>query len=373
MYDIVWYHINTIHLDKNRSWYTTRKPKLRLEILACLVLRGKLSKGMVESLMKNRTHADIINAFNRLETEDLIKKSGYKQYTRGRKQYYYVITYSGLELLITDDPHPLKFWKVMFGYCYHNNLLDSDKIEEFYDLFKGKFLKYRNQSFSFQLDIFDNMCEKWLREMILNGNRLTLEQKIIEILAINPGITIEELVEKTGIESKSDVSRCLSEYTLESYRPINDRTVYLHQGSIGKRHNKKYWDLLLHSVIIVKPGKDNIKTYELSLFGVILALLLVRYHDRGHLEHGLYYNNFSFFDYYDKIAHNYEHKLPLIFGKWSLLKKVLRSYAAYNFDVVLDKEIRTREDDKISINRGGNKELYDGIKETGTSKLSAIN
>ena len=150
---------------------------------------------MVESLLKNRTHADIINAFNRLETEDLIKKSGYKQYTRGRKQYYYVITYSGLELLITDDPHPLKFWKVMFGYCYHNNLLDSDKIEEFYDLFKEKFLKYRNQSFFFQLDIFDNMCDKWLREMILNSNRLSLEQKIIEILAINPGITIQELVD----------------------------------------------------------------------------------------------------------------------------------------------------------------------------------
>ena len=151
--------------------------------------------------------------------------------------------------------------------------------------------------------------------------------------------------------------------TLESYRPINDRTVYLYQESIGKRHNKKYWDLLLHSVIIVKSGKDNIKTYESSLFGVILVLLLVRYHDRGHLEHGLYYNNFSFFDYYDKIAHTYEHKFPLIFGKWSLLKKVLRSYAAYNFDVVLDKEIRTREDDKISIKRGGNKELYDGIRK----------
>ena len=365
-------NMNTIHLDESRRWYVTRKPKLQLEILACLVLRGNLSKGMVESLLKNRTHADIINAFNKLELENRIKKSGYEPYTRGRKQYHYVITYSGLELLITDNPHPSKFWKVLFGYCHHNNGLPSDKVEEFYNLFKEKFLKYRNQSFSFQLDIFDNMCDKWLREMILNSNGLNLEQKIIEILAINPGITFEELAEKTGIESISDVNNCLSVYTLESYRPLNDRTVYLYQESIGKRHNKKYWDLLQHSVIIVKISKDNIKTYELSLIGVILALLLVRYHDRGSLKHGLYYNNFSFSDYYDKIAYNYQNRLPLIFGKWNLLKKALGLYAAYNFDVILDKEIRTREIDKISINRGGNKELYDGIKETGTSKPSAI-
>jgi hypothetical protein len=355
-------YINTMHLDKKQRWYTTRKPKLQLEILACLVLRGKLSKGRAESLLKNRTHADIINAFNKLELEGRIKKLGYEPYTRGRKQYYYVITYRGLELLITDNPHPIKFWKILFGYCHHMGLA-SEKVEGFYDLFKERFLKYRNHSFSFQLEIFDNMSDKWLIEMILTGNTLNLEQKIIEILAINPGITFEELFKKTGTESKSDVNKCLSMYTLESYKPLNDRTVYLYQESIGKRHNKKYWDLLLHSVIIVKQNKDNIKTYELSLFGVVLALVLIRYHDRGLLKHGLYYTIFLFSDYYDKIANNYQHKLPLIFGKWSLLKKTLRSYSAYNFDVILDKEIRTRELDKFSINRGGNKELYDAINE----------
>ena len=99
------------------------------------------------------------------------------------------------------------------------------------------------------------------------------------------------------------------------------------------------------------------------MFGVILALTLVRYYDTGKLKHGLYYRNISFSNYYDKIASNYQDKLPLIFGKWNLLKDILRLYVAYNFDIILDKEIRLRDSDKLSIIRGGNKELYDGIRE----------
>jgi len=81
------------------------------------------------------------------------------------------------------------------------------------------------------------------------------------------------------------------------------------------------------------------------------------------LKHGLYYKDILFADYYDKIASNYKDKLPLIFGKWNLLRGILRLFSAYNFDIVLDKEIRLRDSDKLSIIRGGNKELYDGIRE----------
>jgi hypothetical protein len=44
-------------------------------------------------------------------------------------------------------------------------------------------------------------------------------------------------------------------------------------------------------------------------------------------------------------------------------KKKLGIFAAYNFDIILDKETQLRESDKLSIIRGGNKELYDGVKE----------
>ena len=47
---------------------------------------------------------------------------------------------------------------------------------------------------------------------------------------------------------------------------------------------------------------------------------------------------FSLENYYDKIASTYEEKLPLIFKKWKELKKVLKISAAYNFDIVLDRQ-----------------------------------
>jgi hypothetical protein len=120
---------------------------------------------------------------------------------------------------------------------------------------------------------------------------------------------------------------------------------------------------MLHSIITVKQNKDNKKTYELSLFGVMLALFLVRYHDMDKLKQGLHHNKISFVDYYDKIAQNYQDKLPLIFGKWDLLTSILGIFSAYNFDIILSHEMRLRDDDKFSLIRGGNKELYDGIRE----------
>lgn len=81
------------------------------------------------------------------------------------------------------------------------------------------------------------------------------------------------------------------------------------------------------------------------------------------LKNGLYYRNILFTDYYDKIASNYQDKLPLVFGKWSLLKNILRSYSAYNFDIILDRELRLGDSNMISIISGGNKELYYSIRE----------
>jgi hypothetical protein len=100
-----------------------------------------------------------------------------------------------------------------------------------------------------------------------------------------------------------DISKCVSTFTLESYSPLNDETVYIHQGIIGKKHNKKYWDFLLHSIIITKQRTENdTKTYELSLFGVMLVLTLVRRCERGKLKHDLYHKDIRFSEYYDQIA-----------------------------------------------------------------------
>jgi hypothetical protein len=103
---------------------------------------------------------------------------------------------------------------------------------------------------------------------------------------------------------------------------------------------------------------------HLSLFGIILVLTLVRYNDMSRLKHGLYFSNITYEQYYDKIASNYKNKLPLIFGKWYLLKQRLKVFAAYNFDTILDKETRLRSMDKLLL-AGGKKELYDSSRAIG--------
>jgi len=357
--------INTIHLSSNQKPYPRKKPQLQFDILACLCLKGKLSKTMIKSILKGRHLPDIIHAVAKLEKDGYIKIA-YEKQGRGKKQVYYTITEKGLKLLMISDNncHPLKFWKPLLGYCHHSDeVLASDKIEKFYQLFIEKYLKYRSYGFSFEFDIFNNMRDKWLREMILNFDKPSPEQKILEVLAIYPKITLKELAEKIE-ENKANTSKVLSTYTFESYKPqTHENEYYTDQNIIGKKYNKKYWDFLLHNIVIGGHNSEGVETYELSLFGVILVLTLVRYYDMNKLNPGLYYRDILFPDYYDKIASNYQDKLPLIFGKWSLLKKILRIFAAYNFDIILDNELHLRDTDKLSIVRGGNKELYDGVRE----------
>jgi hypothetical protein len=358
---------------------TLKLTMLRLEILGCLAYNGGLSKSMVEGILKKHTHitktnrrvkhhrAEILKAFRFLNNNGLVIsiKSNPGQglvYGKGRPKIYYKITYEGIKLLISNNLHPLKLWKAIIGYCHHNDTKVSlTAINEIYQLFLNEYLKFPNHGFSFQLDIFDNMRDKWLDELILNDANVNLYQKVIEVLAIYPESTLKEIVKKTN-ENESEIRKVISTYTTESYTPLVENTYYIYQNIVGKKYNKKYWDLLLHS-IVVSNQKKNIETYRLSLFGVILCLTLVRYYDMDKLKHGLFYKDVPFPDYYDKIADNYKDKLPLILGKWSLLKNILRLFSAYNFDIILDKEIHLSDSDKLSIIRGGNKELHDGIRE----------
>jgi len=225
-----------------------------------------------------------------------------------------------------------------------------------------KFLKYGNSNFFYQFDIFENMRDQWLNELMTHS-KPSVMQKMTEVLAIHPRITLEELVNETG-ESGSAVRQCLSTCTLESYKPLMENTTYIYQNIIGKGKNKKYQDFLLHRTITIEDNREQSKkTYQLSLFGVVLALSLVRLNDMEKLRQGLYYRKISFIEYFDKIAFNYKDKLPLIFGKWELLKNILGIFSDYNFDILLNKETLLWNSDNVSVARGGNKELFDGIKE----------
>jgi DNA-binding PadR family transcriptional regulator len=260
---------------RSLCWYISCNSFL---VRAALFLRQKLSSSSSEisSFVYGFLYSSSLAGY--IYTAD--KKQG-----RGKEQVYYAIKDKGLRLLIISDDktHPLKFWKALLGYSHHNKkAITSAKMEECYQLFMEKYLKYKNHSFSFQFDIFDNMRDKWLQDFILDKDKISLQQKVLEVLALYP---------------------------------------YIDQSIIGKKYNKKYWDFLLHSTVRIQQNNEGLKTYELSLFGVILVLTLIRYYDKDRLNHALYYQHISFPKYYDKIARNYHNRLPLIFGKWPLLKR----------------------------------------------------
>lgn len=360
--------MDTIHLN-----YRTRKPRLQFDILACLVLNGKLSKGMTESRLNHGTHSEIIKAFKKLESEHLIETAGIK-IGRGNRQWYYKITEEGLSRLIANDPHPVKFWKILFGYSHHDEKgLTPEKVDKYYDLFIERFLKYKHTDIFNMLDYFDDICDEWFHR-ILEGKRLGAEQKVIEVLANYPGISFKELVRRTGA-SEYEVKKCLMTYTLESHKYINEIKKFrirppLNVLMIKKFHNI-YWYILSHSIVVVKPNRTNEKSYELSLFGVVLALATISYNDRHRLKHGLHYQNIGYPDYFDNIIHNYQHKLPLIFGKWRILKSILKLFSAYNFDVILDKELR-RDFTQLSVIDRGSREMVESLRHMAFDNYNQI-
>jgi hypothetical protein len=222
-----------------------------------------------------------------------------------------------------------------------------------YDSFVTKYLKYPSAyGHSFQVDVFNEMSDQWLQNIILNSSKISCAQKVLEVLAIKPRIPLEKLVEETG-DSVEEVQKTLYLYLPISYRPFK----------IGKevrnvQYIKRDWKFFLHNTIAVGISVKKTTVYELSLFGIMLVLALIRHNDMDRLRHGMYYTDLTFQEYQDTIASKYKNKLPLIFGKWYLLKKILKELSGYVFDIVLDKESRLKRfGEPVSL--GGNKEYYD--------------
>ena len=173
---------------------------------------------------------------------------------------------------------------------------------------------------------------------------------------MNPKIAFNDLVEKVG-ESESNVNEVLSLY---SYRPRSFQDTDIINNDYGMENS----DFIKENIISVNQEKGDGLTYELSLFGVMLILLIVLYNDMKKLKHGLYIKKYSFKKYCDKIAHNYSHKLPLVFGKWDYLRRVLQISAIYNFDVVLlDDRLINKGSNSLSVIMEGNEEIFQGIRK----------
>jgi hypothetical protein len=86
------------------------------------------------------------------------------------------------------------------------------------------------------------MSNNWIEEAILNADKLTAAQKVIEVLATNPNVTFEKLLEMTS-ESEFDIRQVLSMYSSTmSYKPFYGPHV---------SHDKAYTDFLIHNIMTI--------------------------------------------------------------------------------------------------------------------------
>jgi len=371
----VWYVINTTPIKQNKK--RRYKSRVTIEILACLVTKGKLSRRMTESILKKHDHHVIIDAFKRLQNDGFIKISCSETGGRGRKKDIFEITKNGLVFLISEIAEPWKFWRAMMGYCWHaDSQITVDQLKEFYKIFIDKYLKYPSEyGYCFELDLFNKVCQDWFQNRIQSADSITLDQIVLETLAINPKLTLEELVKKIKGFCADEIKKSLSHYTLIPRKPAIITIENAEDYRTGKIPLIQSWELLLYYVIKVRYNAKRMQTYELSLFGVLLVMFIIRNHDMGKLKYGLYNKDETFETYHDKIASNYKNSLPVILEKWYLLKRIFKIFAAYNFDIVLDRETRDNaikslsvipymrpdEPQEISIT-SGNKELYEAAK-----------
>jgi hypothetical protein len=306
---------------------------------------------------------EILEAFEFLKNEGSIIELNIdpgqgKVHGKGRPQQYYKITEYGLKKLIADHRiSNFQFWKVLRDYCSNNEtILTPDKLEEFLLIYINHYIKFRNHGFTTYSYVFYALCNSCFGERVLNYDRISTFQKVLEVLAMNPKIAFKDLVEKVA-ESESNVKDVLS---LHSF----SRRSFQATDVVSDDYIKENSDFIIRNIILVNRESSNDFTYELSLFGVMLALLIIFYDDMKKLTHGLYIKKYSLKEYCDKIAYNYSHKLPLVFEKWDSLRRILQVFAIYNFDIVLPHDgLINNGSNSLSVIMKGNEEIFQGIRK----------
>jgi hypothetical protein len=216
-----------------------------------------------------------------------------------------------------------------------------------------------------QSRFFDITLDSWLQNI-----KNSATQMVIECLAINGSITLDDLIRKTGLQ-KDKVIEILQNLSVQTNpSPLlgsNSGSKVPSDFDIQKQY---YSDFISHALI----SKTN-DTYGLSLFGVMLMISLIRYHfietdnSTPHLDGTTQKRPILFYKdqfhaakgYLDVIARNYKKKLPLIFEKWDFLRDQLGSYLNNSFDFIIYKNNgANRTDDSVWI--GGDREFYEDIQ-----------
>lgn len=224
-------------------------------------------------------------------------------------------------------------------------------------------------------NFFNDVFQKWLPKIAhkyyygYRYDKTSPTYRVLEFILLNRGATIKDIIASTQL-SEQEVRNILKNYSIR----LSDTYHYarLYESSYqSSRSVDVTIDFLNHLIVIPIKGKregdeeelndGKYEKYELSLLGILLMM--------GGISLMRQQNIISYpLGYYNKIAAGYKEKLPLIFGKWELLKSNLDFYSRPSiFDhLFLDKS----EILSLSVLLGGNKEVYDNVK---SAALSTIN
>jgi ribosomal protein L40E len=423
-----------IYIAIFKKWYEAKKPTLQAKVLKHIALDGELSKTKgKKELHLSKNYSDISEAFKGLQKRKLIKHSHFDFKSR-RAEQFYKLTDKGMEVFICENQSPADFWRAMKWFCRLNDRsIDWNRFDGFYNNFATYHLVYWPEHGYFpQLDFFDKLFNKWMenngkinRDGSINHNffhKITISQKVLECLALHGPLTSQELIAKLhknkgrivddepfytdlieiaardseqkkelerehlGAVYEEDIEKVIDDYTLspEYLREYN--------SDVSDQYEliEKYLDLISH-LIIIRKLENNVVRYELSLIGIFLVLAIISYDYYGYhrgifLPLDRYYDYIEPKDYCETIALRNQNKLPLIFGKWDLLKDAIAKKRLSDLDepkaiialifqnFLFNKESRI---DNISspVSIGGFREFHDNVQalaQRTTIKLNEI-
>jgi hypothetical protein len=327
-----------------------------------MVLSGRMSKTVATEVCMAK-YADISDAMEALIRNQFIKFSGTWRKPESRKhRRLYKVTEKGLKHLLETKLTPEVFWKAITLLCFSSKKpITQNKFEGYYNQFERDYLGHFSlPGYFFLTHLFEDILEQWFQTHDVYS--LSLTQIVIESLALHGPLTMDKLIEKTGAK-QDDINKAIDNYSiyenfsLNSFLPLEDK----------KQTDRKniYHNFITHLHIIMKKN-NNKEKFELSLFGVLLAIALIRRYylskaDSDTRNPSLFYQHIDEKEYIDSIIQNHKDKIPLIFGKWEFLKAYLGKIMLYEeFDSLIDNTIKSYKFNR-SIWLRGIKEFYDDI------------
>jgi DNA-binding PadR family transcriptional regulator len=376
---------------RRKRWYQEahiKEPPLQIKILKHIALEGQLSKNMAKEITGS-DYSDVSNAIDSLLQRKMIKISSLGM--EGRKdRKYYALTEKGLEAFLNDNYLSSKkyttedFWKAIIWYCIKKPQITSlSEIEKYCSYFEHIYLGHRAvNSYLFQSKFFENLVRKWIKENGSFDDSISIFQRILECIATSRNLTIQQLYDMAGgEEEKHNIKEILDKFAFRINYINNNQQ---RDASNYSSNKSKYPDLKY--ILIIEKKEEGVNrdiVYELSLFGIMLIVAIIRHHhigvdsnridsngDNNRLQ--LFFEDIPMEEYMDKISSNYPDKIPLVFGKWNLLKKELGSSFIYdNFDFMFyDKAYAVNM--STSIWQGGNKEFCDSLQSLAERSRSML-